>query len=381
MYCAAPANKPNPPPTHTPAAPLSTPFPTRPSLPSLDHLQASSRADIIAFYNQTFVPAMKAFLLKAEAGAAASGLIGASSLPSGLPAGLPPLPPRAASQSPRAGMASAAQPRLPPLSSAAAGSHNAPPRLPQGIPLANIRTAAGGGGGMSMVIGALGSATGPSPSSAAAAAMMHASQGDTPTGQGLAPGLVPGSATSGSSPGTPSGNAVGPGGAPLPPRPARAKSVEHKIHGGLAALLQALETCSETTRVGAAPSAAAEALALSAAAAAAAAGPLGIISRGPAAAEGLPGTPSGASHEGANGSTSPRSRGSPTRQQQQPLAASQAAEGGAADAGADEPMPDTEVASGGGDGMQDMMGSQGAAGSGGVADGSRRPRAPNRKYL
>lgn len=205
-------------------------------------LQVTQRADIIAFYNQAFVPSMKAFLLKADASSSAAP---ASHVGGGPSTGLPPLPPpRNTRASPRAARSS-------------------------------------------------GSAR------AASGRVASALNGDTAGGAGA----------SGSTPNTPSGSgqvaAAGAGGSALPllPRPARGKSAEHKIPGGLAALLQALDS-----QQGARPPAPGAAAAEAAGAAAAAAD----AQQGPVDADADPPSRSG-SHEGTGNSASATSRDSPTR--------------------------------------------------------------------
>ncbi|KAG2429306.1 hypothetical protein HXX76_011074 [Chlamydomonas incerta] len=205
---------------------------------SMPTLQIQSRADIIAFYNAVFVPAMKSFLLKSESngsGASGPGLGGdskhaaagnsgnavgaaAGAAPalgagatSAMPPGLPPLPPRA-NQSPRG-------PKLPlpPLGAIApaprmlgrSASGNARDREP-GVPLL-------------LPQGPAGSSTG--------GGALSPTKGGECSGQPTLVGSVPVSRSNNGGRGSGSGGRGGGRG-----------TVEHIIPDGLAALLQALDS-------------------------------------------------------------------------------------------------------------------------------------------
>nr|BAN18534.1 retinoblastoma-like protein [Yamagishiella unicocca]BAN18535.1 retinoblastoma-like protein [Yamagishiella unicocca] len=216
-------------------------------------LQISSRADIIAFYNQVFVPSMKAFLLKGEPGSGTSGaglgggLGGADSKPvaagnsgnaddtmaastaagggtsSGLHPGLPPLPPRSSSQSPRAA-------KLPVLSGG-----GAPVRMAGRSASLLGRDGADKSTGRKVEesqtypLGPAGSST------AVTTVSSSKCEGSMPLLAGLGSRHLPSAAASQTTSVAQSAKASG-------PRTRAAASSEHKIPDGLAALLQALDS-------------------------------------------------------------------------------------------------------------------------------------------
>ncbi|KAG2492649.1 hypothetical protein HYH03_009065 [Edaphochlamys debaryana] len=205
-------------------------------------LQITSRADIIAFYNQVFVPSMKLFLLKAESGSGTSGP-GADAKPahagnsgtaagpaagaapagggmaSNAPPGLPPLPPRAASQSPRG--------PKPPLPGAAPSSLRTAGRSGN---VAGAREEAERNGDEAVPCpahGPAGSSTG-----AGSGAQSPVRAGDS--GNASAP---PAGARQAGGAGSPTNGAKG-----AHARGRGSAAAEHKIPEGLAALLQALDS-------------------------------------------------------------------------------------------------------------------------------------------
>ncbi|GFR43170.1 hypothetical protein Agub_g4220 [Astrephomene gubernaculifera] len=195
-------------------------------------LQIGSRADIIAFYNQVFVPAMKSFLLKGESG----GVGGDTPVPPPAPTikvpvpGLPPLP-RSASHSPRG------PPRLPPTLSAPLPATSQQDSH-EGRESADKASVVRDGGGKAVADGVkveVASAMPHAPASriSHAAPVAHPpsnSQMGSVAGTRHAPQAA--AAVQGAA-----GTQKGPGA-----RAKAAPAAEHKIPDGLAALLQALDS-------------------------------------------------------------------------------------------------------------------------------------------